>query len=543
MTKARSIGITCSLAGLLCSGFWLLRAQRNDTRGLPELLPPGALFYLEARDLHKLVSEWNNSTEKAKWLGGANFEVVAQSRLVQRLAQAQTEFETVAGVPVAMDMLAQVAGGQSALAFYDLPSLSFVYLTRLDDSRLSSSDLWKKRAGYTTRQVAGIAFFVKEEHGDAARKVAFASYDGWLVIATDADRMARTLLLLARQPAAALGDEAWFKATTAAAERQGDLRLVYQLTTLLKTPQFRTYWIQRNASELEAFASGIADLFEQPNAFEERRAMLRATPGTPTAEDGAGLAEVLAHVPASSSLYRAWATPEDEVLGRVLEQVISGMPAQHKSLERDAPEIRAEASVVGSVSDLETRIDEPEYKRAQQQALGDVVRAIATMQPTALLHAQATTLLSDGVFVMPQSEAVILCRHPDLEALNRSIGASTSLVKTAGLDPLRVSVSGNLVVLSRMPGTKFAAIPVSGPGASYAAGYEHAAEWPRYRELFTDIDHGATNPDVAGAANTPAFFSRNLESLGDALIRVTRASIVTRDDQAIVRDSVRYDLQ
>jgi hypothetical protein len=533
---------TLALAALCCS-LWL-RAQRNDARPLPEMFPPGALLYLEARDLHQLVNQWNSSSEKSKWVNSANFQVLSQSRLVQRLGEAQTEFETVAGIPVQMNLLDQVAGTQSAFAFYDLAHLSFVYLTRLDDTRLNATDLWKKRTAYQTREVAGIPFFVKEREGEAMRTVAFASYNGWLVLATDANQMARTLTLLARQQEASLATESWFKETLAHAPQQGDLRLVYNLTKLAATPQFRTYWIHRNKTELQAFVSGISDLFEQSAAFEERRALIRSSAVTSAASGDAAMREVLQHIPATASLYRAWATPDQETLGSVLQQVVLSNSIQTESLFREAPQVAAEAGITGSISDLETRIDEPAYKRAGRQNIDDLRNIISNLQPAALLHSQTTTFLNDNIFLLPQSEAVILCRQPpDRAALEQALTESAGLLKTGSLDALHLTVNGNLVALSRIPPGTMAPPLSLGVNAVYAAGYNHATEWPHYKSLFNDINRSTANPETPAPVNTPAFFSGNLLSLGDALSRVAKASIVTQDDRTVVRDTVRYELQ
>jgi hypothetical protein len=199
---------------------------------------------------------------------------------------------------------------------------------------------------------------------------------------------------------------------------------------------------------------------------------------------------------------------------------------------------------VGSISDLETRIDEPAYKRAQQQTNSGVRDLVSACRPAALLHTQATPLLNDNVFLIPQSEAVILCGQPiDRAAVETALMQTAGLLKTGSLDPLRITVTGNLLVLSRMPAGPMASAPVLTPDAVYAAGYNHAAEWPRYRSLFSDINRSVANPETLASHNAPAFFSGNLQSLGDALSRVTRASIMTREDQTALHDVVRYELQ
>ncbi len=239
------------LAIAIAVGAVWLYAQRNDNRRTDSLLPQGAIFYLEAKDFHQVLTEWNGSEEKRRWLRSDSASVLSQSRLLQRLMQAQNHFETVAGLPVEMNMVNELAGGQSAFAFYDFSSLRFVYVTHMDGSRLDQSGLWKSRSSYQTREAAGIPFYLKTQtEGRDIYTVAFASHDGWLVVATDTDLMAHTLALLAGQAKESIASETWYADTVKQIPEQGDLRLVYDLNKLRDSPHFRTYWIQRNNSEL-----------------------------------------------------------------------------------------------------------------------------------------------------------------------------------------------------------------------------------------------------------------------------------------------------
>lgn len=213
------------------------------------------------------------------------------SRLVQRLSQAQDEFVTLAGMPIGMNLADQFAGKRSGFAFYNLSALSFVYITQVPVSRVESTSLWRDRARYQSREVAGIAFYVKTNES-GARTIAFASYKDWFVLSTDESRMAATLVLLSGAKLASLSTESWFVDTAKQSRTQGDLRLVYNLHALLPTPQFRTYWIQRNASELKPFSAGISDLFQSADSFEERRTLLRISESPAGASDSS-LADVL----------------------------------------------------------------------------------------------------------------------------------------------------------------------------------------------------------------------------------------------------------
>ena len=517
-----------------------MQTQARTERPLADLVPPGALLYLEARDFHSLLNNWNTSAEKKTWLASDNFSVLSQSRLIQRLAQAQSEFVTIAGIPVEMNLLDQAAGRESAFAFYNLPNLTFVYLTRLDDSRLNENSLWQHRTGYQSRSVADIPFYSKSQGGADGRTVAIASFQGWFVLTTDETLMAQTLSLLASRRAPALSNDDWFQNTIKQSTAQGDLRLVYNLAALLKTPQFRTYWIQRNASELEPFASGVADLFLQNDGFKEQRALLRRAAAAPVPVKSA-LEALLRYVPANSSLYRAWAAPDTDILVPVLQQVVLSQPVQSIDYARFAPQINGEGPQAGSISDLETRIDQPPFQRAAAATIAPLAAAISVMQPTALLHVQATMFLNDQVFVVPQSAAVITCAHPDRQALDKALADVAGIEKTGSLDPLNMVIEGNDIVLTRFT-LEHGAASVAPANANYIAGYNHAEEWPRYKPLFRLIDRSANSPEEPVSSKAPAFFSGNLRSLGDMLDRLQRATIQSQDEGTVVRDTLMYQL-
>jgi hypothetical protein len=536
--------LTASAAAILVLGagsLWL-HAQYNDTRPLASLLPPGALWYVEAKDFGKVLREWNRSAEKIKWVASDNFKILAQSRLVQRLAQAQDEFVEVAGVPVDMGFADQVAGQKSAFAFYDLSHVVFVYLTQRPESALEGMDLWKGRSQYEARATAGIPFYVKKDE-KGVRTVAFASYKDWFVLSTNEDRMAQTLALLSGQKAGSIATEDWYS-DAASQQAAGDLRLVCNLTPLVLTPQFRTYWVQRNVSEVKTFRSSVSDLFERKDGFEEQRVLLRKTEAeADTSPNSSAVAEVLRYATPDSSLYRAWANPDSAVLKDVLLQVIFGEPVSANPLYNPmAPTVNAEAAAVGSETDLETRIDEAPFVKTSSASPPPLAAAILKMEPTALLHVQTTAALQDQVFVMPASGAVIICRKPDLAALQAALTQTSSALQTGSLDPLRVSVNGNAILLTRIELRPTAAQPKLNINVAYTAAYHRAFDWPRYQKLLAVIDRTAVSPEMQQSQSMMPFFSRNVQSLGESWSRLQRVSIVSEDTPGSIRETVRYDV-
>lgn len=173
---------------------------------LASLMPAGPMIYLEARDFHTLLDEWNRSATKNSWLASANYKVFANSNLLQKLTGLYQEYGKVTGFLPGLPGALEIAGGESALGLYDLREQQFVYITRVEESRLTKSQLWAMREKFTTRQTSGISFWVRRDDV-SNRTVAFAFTNGWLVLATRDDLMATTLALIARQPGSSLAQE------------------------------------------------------------------------------------------------------------------------------------------------------------------------------------------------------------------------------------------------------------------------------------------------------------------------------------------------
>ncbi len=536
-TRISAIVLVLGVAGAGMS--LLLRAQSEDSRVVSSLVPPGALLYVQAKDFGSLLASWNSSSEKRRWLSSSNFQVVSLSRLMQRLSQAQDEFDKVGGVPIGMNLTSQVAGTRSSFALYDLAALSFVYLTQMPQNRVESTPLWRIRTRYQSREVAGIPFYVKADEV-SKRTLAFTSYKGWFVIATSESHMAETLILLSGAKAASLSTEPWFVDAEHESQAEGDLRLVYNLKSLLATPQFRTYWIQRNASELKPFAAGISDLFQTKEGFAEYRALIRIPQTSPILADSSWQ-DVLAYAPSGASLYRAWSMPTSAQISETLAQVITAERPGTDHFNDPAPDVTPEVGVAGSEADLEIRIDEPPFQRLSEPSLTPLVDAVISMQPVALLHVQTTTVLRDQVFVLPESGAVVICKQTDRATLDKAI-AQLPPLQTGALDPLRISIVDNAVVIGRLDLARAGNRPPLAPGVTYTAVYNHQAEWPRYKKLFAIIDTHAVNPQMPVSNSTPTFFSGNLWSLGDTFSRLRGASVVSADDGSVLRETVRYEL-
>src|SRR5690606_37030718 len=110
------------------------------------------------------------------------------------------------------------------LALYDPRDLEFAYVTRMTAEQAAQTRLWQARGNYANREVAGLPFYLRVDP-ESGRTVAFAAVNGYLMVATRDDLLARMLRLLAGEDVANVGGETWFTSAATASE-QGELRMV-----------------------------------------------------------------------------------------------------------------------------------------------------------------------------------------------------------------------------------------------------------------------------------------------------------------------------
>jgi hypothetical protein len=555
-----------------------LQGSPPQSTGTPliKLMPAGPLLYVEAPDFAALLHDWNDSQEKKAWLESDNYQVFSRSRLFLRLQEVQEQFAAAAGVPIEMPLLESVAGSESGLAIYDIGNLEFLYITRLPEARALDNTLWRAKEKFEPRKVADIPYYVHTEPSKN-RLVAFAVARGYLLVTTREDLIAGALSALSGKPMRELADEAWFAKAIAAAGPRGDLRLALNLETLVKSPYFRSYWIQRNVSELRQYHAEVADLFRSPHEIREERVLLRDPAGTPSVEtatpEKSALPDLLRLVPDQAGVYRAWNDPSVEQALALLQQKVLSPQTRAVVPTTIAPAVALSEGQTGSEGDLETHIDVPPFAGAS-----------ATFEPAALkkllaeanlagaLQLGSTRALPGEVLDGTESavvleaatdwnaEALRAALLPAVEGLWTTSGLGAQWVEQGagetahseldGLTHLALAVRGRLLVVGTGGGPVIAVLErlskaPGKEGGTYAAGFRHAAERGEIVKLTRLIEAPLGQPlgrTQEPGGHEPWFFSENLASLSSSLARVESESIVVHDSGPLVRQTVTYRL-
>jgi hypothetical protein len=542
-------------------------------------MPHGAILYLQARDFSSLLHDWNNSAIKQDWLKSANYRVFAESRLFLRLREAQGQFAEAAGLPPDMNFLVQGAGKQSALALYDIGNLELLYISKISSSDAMQSALWQGRAKFELRSAGGTIFYIRSEPA-SQRVVAFALANDSLLLATSEELLARALEAMAGGKEPKLSDEAWYHDALAAAHEAGELRLVLNLNELVKSPHFRSYWVQRNVSEIRQFSASVSDLYRSGDTYREERIFLRnengksgppASESTPsvTPQGQHAVAELLAAVPVEAGFYRAVANPSpQESLALIVKKLL--MPRTTSApTSASAPSVQLTSGEVGFSADLETKIDEPAIVAAttkdQLAALREFLEKAGVL---AELQVQSARRDPDTSFVRTHSVSVLASSNDwDGEAARAALQSAVAGITTQGLGagwrrsgkstneyfeldgqfPLCLAVRGKYLLLSdraellnsisfRPAKLAAATEAVSASGINFARERDNFATLTRLLDNSSATENSSSN-DLPGE---PPFFSGNLASLSQVLSGVKSESIITREAGGKVLQTLTY---
>lgn len=622
MTPKKRRHMAMIVAGLMIAftasaGVWAaFQGSPAASPTLAAMLPQGALLTIEAKDFAGLLKRWNDSPEKSAWLKSDNLSVFSRSRLFGRLGDAQNEFAQAAGLPPDMSFLNEVAGSESVFAWYDIGKLEFLYITRMPAGGADKTRLVQMRGKFAMRQVGNQTFYVRtqtdqsqtnqnqadqtdqsqgENSQGQARTVAFAASGDWLLLATREDLMAGALTLMAARPekaasADSLAAEPWFTdARAAALKDSGELRMTLNLEKIVPSPYFRSYWVQRNVTEMKRYRSAVADLYMDSGGFREERVLLPKAPLENSAS-APNLDALVALLPQHAGVYRAVAAPGvDAALDSINEKLLLRTTSGFTDM-RVAPDADVSVREVGSASDFETRIDAAPLARPVHGAeLAALRQALAATNPQAMMTVSRTGDARGGIWV-PFQSAVVLLAATDWDlaamqaALQRALEAHItagglglawksikvkegSYVEVSDSRPLEMAVRGKLCILADDAGLMremLGQTSDAGPGrksaretemrsdaqvrqgqATLIAGFDLAQErasFTRWSSLVdrTNTGHAAQNGGVDGSGGEPSFFSQNMRSLGNVFAALESERVVERGDGTLTRQTVTY---
>lgn len=563
--------LLCALL-LAAATYVYLQQMAAPPARLASFMPGGALVYLEAPEFGRLLREWDASQVKTDWLASENYAVFSRSNLFTKLSQVYGEYGETAGFLPDLKSIIEMAGSQSALALYQIRGAEFLYVSRIAESEVVASSLWAVRAKFEERQAGGVTFY---QRTDAAtrRTVAFAFAKGCLILGTREDLVAQSLELLAGSANPSVAGDRWYRDAVAQADGPGELRLVMNLESLVKSVYFRSYWVQRNASAVRRYWAGVADITRSSGEIAERRVFLR-TPDVAAPGDASTVAGLVALVPPEAGVYKAFPIAESTGAATLIVSKLIGSPGQHQRDWRDAPYAVSPDNRAGSEADLETRIDEQPLPADAGNA--DSLAAIDAMVRQAGVHYMLlvqSTSAAAGTFVQTPA-VIVLAANAEWSqdsvrvALGTAarklwttsqLGAQWITATSGGHSVQRLDGLGSLLFATRERSLFVsndsrllasvldrAAVPLAAGVFTYAAGFRHLRERGNYERVMAALDFvsPADNPGFfrQEGREVPTFFSGNLGSLSRVLSSIAEVGITEEDRGNTTIQTVKYQI-
>jgi hypothetical protein len=583
--KPRILVLAAVLTAIATVAALAYQSRRPATvapKRLTAFLPQDALLTIESPNFAALLQRWQSSQEAKTWLASDDYAVFQNSGLFLHLASFQDEFAQAAGIPLGTPFLNQIAGAESVFAWYDIRELQFLYITRMAPGQAAQIQLLQSRGRFERRHAGNADFFLRTTTTDGAtRTVAFAQLStpsgDLLLLATREDLLANALALLAgNAPVSSVAQEPWFHDASAALPPEKSppaLHMVLNLDRIAVDPHFESRWIQQNISEMRQYRAAVTDLYLEPTAFREERALLPKSP--PSGANPTDVTALAALAPPETGLARAVATENPADAIAAIQEKLLGTQAPAKTNPETAPDPTLEAPQTGTKQDLETRIDTPPPAAATAST-----QALSQALQTAHLDAVLTlgSALPPTTLWVPIHSAVVLRAtstfNPQMlantlqQALRGSLTTSNlgiefhpatvfghEIYALTGPHPLFFAVSstptqGNLALLTDnqpllLQLLNNASTPAPHPAApaTTIAVFNHATQREPYARLTALID-GTNTPLTPGVSpQPPAFFSQNIASLSATFARLESERFTQSPTPTSLRQTVLYQWQ
>jgi hypothetical protein len=551
-----------SSAVAVVAGVWAAAQVAPPPQSLSRWMPGGALFYLESADFATQLRDWNRSAVKTSWLASKNHEQFLTTRLALKLADAYQEFSAAAGFNPDLTALETFAGTDTALAIYDIGKLDILYVSRLPAAQLAENALTRVRPGYQQRTAAGQSYFVRQSGN---RTAAFAVVGDYVIVGTREDLLTEALQLIQGNAGTrSLTEETWYQDAVRSmgsdANNRAVLRLVMDLPTVIRTPYFRSYWIQKNTADLRGYSAMFVQLTRRNDALEESRAFVRSTEPSVVRHDAATV-ELQRFIPDTAGLVRLWDTGSTDFAMDMIRQKFFADGQRQSGNRRFAPVVSLDA-VAGSAGDFRTRIDEaPKPSLAGTLTLEPLRALVESAGIQAVLQLESSVPADDSTFVRTDAALALRASQPwnaaAVQTALTSAAASYQTVNAIGLQwrnvtsggytfsqwdglmPLTIYADGQTLWIGRTPGLLSSALNqparAAAPPATYVARFNHRAELGPYLKVMRMLD-------LSDQANYSAFFSDNIGSLASTLDVIQSVSVRINDAGVVQRQSVIYEL-
>jgi hypothetical protein len=355
------------------------RSDGQSARPISEQLrlagvaPRGAMLYVQARDLSALMKMWTASNARKQFYDSKSFTAFSKSHAYLKLQDRKKDFETALGFGLDESRLAELAGGVSAVAVYDIGKLDLVFVTEVARERAIATAMFKQAPQFQERSSDNGSYYVRDVTTDGGRlnqQFCFAYSSGKLLVTTSEGLMTRALANAKSAGADSLLTDVSATAELAKGFTSHDVTMWLDQARLNRSRHFNNYWIHRNVGALAGIETGLIDLRFTPAGLSEQRwfktnaAVQQA--GTLTNEQANAL---IKFAPADTQLIELRGeSATNDLLSKTVSQSLFGkLPDDSSAVGDVTPDYSRDSSTEG---DEDVRVER--YRRLDQRFDKDI---------------------------------------------------------------------------------------------------------------------------------------------------------------------------
>src|ERR1041385_6239728 len=172
------------------------RSSKNPY-SLAEDLPRGALVYAQFQNLPELISSWEQSQLKERYLNSTNYHQLQHRHLALKLMSRWEEFNAAAGFPLDLNAIGSSTDGAAAVAVYDIGQLDLLFVAPISDEKVALAQFFKSKDHFEEVETPdGISYYSQTVEADRGRQkqvLAFATLNGRFVLGTNEKLFLRAL--------------------------------------------------------------------------------------------------------------------------------------------------------------------------------------------------------------------------------------------------------------------------------------------------------------------------------------------------------------
>lgn len=319
------------------------RATRSNKNpySLAGDLPRGALVYAQFQNLPELITQWEKSQLKERYLSSTSYQQLQHRHLAMKLISRWEEFNNALGFPLDLSTIGSSTDGAAAVAIYDIGQLDLLFVAPISDEKVALTQFFKSKDQFEEMETPdGAPYYshtVEADRGRQKQVLAFATVNGRFLLGTNEKLFLRALANINKRARNdSIADDPIFKTLSRKVTPHFATIWVDQ-SKLNADYYFKHYWLMQNVAELKSIRAGMFDLEQQQSRWIERREFLTTAPSERSSSGiaAAELRQLYSRTPSDAPFVRFRSLANNPTLpGAIIRDTLFDSPVEQESSGR-----------------------------------------------------------------------------------------------------------------------------------------------------------------------------------------------------------------